>query len=133
MKILYRSLGLILAVAMAAVVHADGAPPTADIRCLMVGMQLSTATDTNQRTGANMLTIYYFGRLEHYSAKVLEDALFKEYVAFKPADFQLEAERCGKSLMEKGQVITKIGEDLVQRGRTANPTTAAPPATPPQK
>jgi hypothetical protein len=143
MKIHYCSLSLLIAVAMASVVHAEAtAPPPADIRCLMVGMQLSTATDTNQRTGANMLTIYYFGRLEHYSAKVLEDALFTEYVALKPTDFQSEAERCGKSLMEKGQAITKIGENLVHRGQAmqqkqapvpATPTTAAPLATPSEK
>jgi len=108
--------------------HADEAPPPADIRCLMVGMRLSTFSDAAQRTGGNMLAIYYFGRLEKFSAQQLEDAILKESLTIKPEDFQAESSRCGRILMEKGQVITKIGDDLVRRGKVAEKPSAPPAA-----
>jgi hypothetical protein len=131
---------LTLGIASAAV--AQAVPPPADIRCLIVGMQLSNATDANQRTGGNILTMYYSGRLEHYSAKVLEDAIFKESLIIKPAEFESEAGRCGRNLMEKGQEITQIAANLSRRAQERQqkqpaPSPAAPavepPATPPAK
>jgi hypothetical protein len=130
MKIQNRWLTALLALAAASTACGQGAPPPADIRCLIVGMQLSTATDTNQRTGGNMLTIYYFGRLEHYSAKVLEDAIFKESLLIKPAEFESEAGRCGRALMEKGQEITQIGSNLSRRGQERQQKQSAAPGAP---
>jgi hypothetical protein len=109
---------------------AQAVPPPADIRCLIVGMQLSSAADTNQRTGGNMLTMYYSGRLEHYSAKVLEDAIFKESLIIKAAEFESEAARCGRSLMEKGQQITQIAGNLSRRAQERQQKQAAPSAAP---
>jgi hypothetical protein len=131
LKIQNQCLAVLLAFGMTATAGAQGVPPPADIRCLIVGMQLSTATDTNQRTGGNMLTIYYFGRLEHYSAKVLEDAIFKESLIIKPAEFESEAGRCGRTLMEKGQVITQIGSNLSRRAQERQQKQSAPSAAPP--
>jgi hypothetical protein len=122
---------ILLALAMTSGAHAQAVPPAADIRCLIVGMQLSTATDTNQRTGGNILTMYYFGRLEHYPSKVLEDAIFKESLTLKPAEFESEAGRCGRSLMEKGQEVTLIGSNLSRRAQERQQKQPAAPATPP--
>jgi hypothetical protein len=119
---------LLIFTALFPTAHADEAPPPADIRCLMVGMRLSSFSDAAQRTGGNMLAIYYFGRLEKFSAQQLEDAILKESLTIRSEDFQAESSRCGKILMEKGQVITKIGDDLVRRGKELAEKPAAPPA-----
>jgi hypothetical protein len=109
-------------------------PPPEDIRCVIVAMQISVTTDTNQRTGGNMLAMYYVGRLDKYPAKVIEDAIFKELPAMTPDLFKTEAGRCGKILMEKGQVLTQIGNSISQRAKELqqrqSPAPAGAPATP---
>jgi hypothetical protein len=122
----FKLFGLVVLSTLCSAAFAEEAPAPADIRCLMVGMQLSTLADANQRTGGNMLAIYYLGRLEKFSPKQLEDAISKESRSIAPADFQTEAARCGKILMEKGQVITKISEDLVRREKESAPPAQAP-------
>jgi hypothetical protein len=127
-----RILLLLAVIASFSPAHAEDAPAAADIRCLMVGMRMSAYTDANQRTGGNMLAIYYLGRLEKFSAKQLEEAILKESLNVKPDDFQVDASRCGKILMEKGQVITQIGNDLVRHGQeTQQKQPAIPDAAPP--
>jgi hypothetical protein len=107
--------------------YALDAPPSNVIRCLIVGARLSTAEDTNRRTGAQMLTIYAMAQLERFSAKEIEDAMFNESSAMTPTDFQSEAARCGKILAEKGQETEQIGNHLVRRGQEMkDKQTAAP-------
>jgi hypothetical protein len=109
-------------------------PPPADIRCVIVAMQISISTDAAQKAGGNMLAMYYVGRLDQYPGKAIEDAIFKELPAMTPDFFKSEADRCGRILMEKGQVLTQIGNSITQRAQKLQkkqspaPTTA--PATP---
>jgi hypothetical protein len=123
--------GSLLLAALFSTAHAQEAPPPADVRCLMVGMRMSTFTDPEQRTGGNMLTFYYFGRLEKFSAKAIEDAIIREAAAVTPSDFQADASRCGKTLMDKRDALTQIGGDLAKRAQdspNAAPAAPAPPA-----
>ena len=119
--------------------YAEDSPPAADIRCVIVAMQISISNDTNQRTGGNMLAMYYVGRLDKYPAKAIEDGIFKELPAMTPDLFKSEADRCGRSLMEKGEVLTQIGNSITNRAKelqqkqspaATNPPTAPPPAKP---
>jgi hypothetical protein len=119
---------------------AENAPPPADIRCVIVAMQISISNDANQRTGGNMLAMYYVGRLDQYPAKVLEDAIFKELPTMTPDLFKSEADRCGRILMGKGQVLTQIGNSISSRAKELqekqspapeNAPAAPSPATPP--
>jgi hypothetical protein len=127
-----RILLLLAAVAAVSPARADDVPSSADIRCLMIGMRMSAVADANQRTGGNMLAIYYYGRLEKFSAKQLEDAILKESLSVKPEDFLTDSSRCGKILMEKGHAISQISDDLVRRGQEAQQKKpAAPAAAPP--
>jgi hypothetical protein len=126
-----RILLLLAAVASFSPAQAEDVPSSADIRCLMIGMRMSAVADPNQRTGGNMLAIYYFGRLEKFSPKQLEEAILKESLSVKPEDFLADSSRCGKILMEKGHVITQIGDDLVRRGQEAQQKKPAAPAVAP--
>jgi hypothetical protein len=110
-------------------------PPPEDIRCVIVAMQLSVSNDPAQRTAGNMLAMYYVGRLDQYSEKVLEDAVFKELPAMTPELFKFEAGRCGGILIEKGQVLTQIGKNITQRAQGTQkqvPPAASPPTPPPE-
>jgi hypothetical protein len=110
-------------------------PSPDDIRCLIIAMQLSVSNDPAQRTGGNMLAMYYVGRLDQYPEKVLEDAVFKELPAMTQELFKYEAGRCGGILMEKGQVLTQIGKNITQRaqeGQKQVPPAASPPTSAPQ-
>jgi hypothetical protein len=110
-------------------------PSPEDIRCVIVGMQLSVSNDPAQRTAGNMLAMYYVGRLDQYSEKVLEDAVFKELPAMTPELFKFEAGRCGGILIEKGQALTQIGKNITQRAQGTQkqvPPAASPPTPPPE-
>jgi hypothetical protein len=114
----------------------EKAPPPEDIRCIVVAMQLSVSNDAAQRTGGNMLAMYYAGRLDNYSSKALEDAIYKEAAAMTPDVFKAEAGRCGTMLMEKGQVLTQIGKNISHRAQEQQkqvPPAASPPTPPPEK
>jgi TonB family protein len=113
----------------------DGIPPTPDVRCLIVGMTLSNTTDSNQRISMAMLAVFYFGRLDRFSPTDIGDAVAREAITWKPADFQSEAGRCGKELGDGAQIMNQVGKNLIRRGvgldKEAAPPIEAPPATPP--
>jgi hypothetical protein len=121
-------LGLMLLIPVA---HAENFPPPADIRCVIVAMQISISNDANQRTGGNMLAMYYVGRLDQYPAKAIEDAIFKELPAMTPELFKSEADRCGRILMEKGQVLTQIGNGITNRAKELQQKQSPAPANAP--
>jgi hypothetical protein len=93
------------------------APPTEDIRCLIVAMQFAASTDADQKNGGNVLAMYYMGRLDKFPAAVIEDAISKELPALNAELFKTEAARCGKALMQKGEILTLIGTNLTQRAQ----------------
>jgi TonB family protein len=110
-------------------------PPIPDIHCLIVGMTLSNTTDSNQRISGAMLAVFYFGRLDRFSPKDIEDAIAKEAITWTQADAQSEAARCGKELGDKAQSMNEAGKNLMHLGvgldNEAAPPSDAAPATPP--
>jgi hypothetical protein len=108
------------------------APPAADVRCLIVGMQFAASSEADQKTGGNTLAMYYMGRLDKYPAQAIEDAITKELPAWNIDLFKTEAARCGKALMEKGQILTLIGTSLTQRAQRQQTPPAAPAKSPPE-
>jgi hypothetical protein len=115
----YGRLGLLAAMLMFVPlqVRAQDADTTGDIRCVVVALRISTMPAAPQQS-AVMLALYYIGRLDGRAPKLdLEDLIIKELGKMTAADYASEAQRCGGSLTEKGQQITKIGQDLIQRGQ----------------
>ena len=92
-------------------------PPADDIRCLIVAMQFASSTETEQKAGGNVLAMYYMGRLDSYPARAIEDAITKVLPSLNAELFKSEASRCGKALMEKGQILTLIGTYLTERAQ----------------
>jgi hypothetical protein len=99
---------------------AGSSPPGPDLRCLLVGMRLSTVTDPQQKSAGLMLTSYFYARLEQTATKELEDDLAKEAFDMSPSDFKFELGRCSGILKEKGQVIKALGADLMRRRQNAD-------------
>jgi len=75
---------------------------------------------------ANTLAMYYMGRLDSFSfpREQSKRPLSKSYPVLKTRSFsRLEAGRCGKALMDKGQILTLIGTNLTQTRPQQLPTT----------
>lgn len=90
----------------------------ADIRCVVVGMRLSGMASSPDQSRGILLTLYYMGRLDGRVPQLdIEDLLIEESSKMTNSDYAAEAKRCGAGLAEKGQQITKVGTDLIERGK----------------
>ena len=88
----------------------------ADIRCVAVGMKLAGAANSSDQSRGFLLTLYYIGRLDGRVPKLdIENLLIAESSKMTNSDDASEAKRCGAALVEKGEQITKIGKDLIER------------------
>jgi hypothetical protein len=108
-------------------VRAQDAETSADIRCVLVGIQFAGMADPSQRSAGMMLSLYYIGRLDAHVPKLdIEDLMVKEISTMSPSDYGFEAKRCGGRLTEKGQEITRIGKDMIERGQKTMEKPIAP-------
>jgi hypothetical protein len=88
----------------------------ADIRCVAVGMKLAGAANSSDQSRGFLLTLYYIGRLDGRVPKLdIENLLIVESSKMSSSDDASEAKRCGAGLVVKGEQITKIGKDLIER------------------
>jgi TonB family protein len=117
-------------------------PPTSDIRCLVVGVTMSNTEDPPQRVSGAMLAVFFFGRLDRFPPKAIENAIAKEASTWTQVDSQSEASRCGKELEARAESMNELGKELVRlgydtgkagpssNGASAATAGAAPAATP---
>ena len=88
----------------------------ADVRCVAVGMKLAGAANSADQSRGFLLTLYYLGRLDGRVPKLdIENLLIAEGSKMTSSDDASEAKRCGARLAVKGEQITKIGKDLIER------------------
>jgi len=98
--------------------RAQDAETIADVRCVIVGAKFGAMADPSQRSAGMMLSFYYIGRLDGRMPKLdLEELMIKELSTMTTSDFGSEAKRCGASLTDKGQAISRIGKDIVERAQ----------------
>jgi hypothetical protein len=94
---------------------AQDAETIADVRCIIVGMKFAGTADPTQQSAGMMLSLYYIGRLDGRVPKLdIEELMIKEISTMTTSDYGSEAKRCGASLTDKGQEITRIGKDMIQ-------------------
>jgi len=103
---------------------AHGADPILDdVRCVVVGMHMSTLNTPQQRDAGTVLSIYYLGRLDGHLAQTdVEQLIEKEAGKMTPEDLRTEAVRCGKALSDKGQEIARISAALAGKWETSTTT-----------
>jgi len=110
-----------LLMALAAVsprVRAGDATTIADVRCLVVGMNLMDASDPHIQASGRVAMAYYLGRLDGRSDRpYLESLLIQQAAQMTRADYQAEARRCGERLKARGQQIVTMGEDMERRAQ----------------
>ncbi len=110
--------------------QAQDADTIADVRCVVVGIRFSELTDPKLKSAGTMLTMYFVGRIEGRAPKLdIEELLVNEVVKMTSADYGSEAKRCGGSLALKGQDMTKIGNDLLERAKKMQDQATAPPTS----
>jgi hypothetical protein len=97
-------------------VEAQDATTIADIRCVIVGMELAGVANSAQQPQGIVLTWYYIGRLEGRVPKLdIESLLIEETSGMANSDYASEAKRCSAELAEMGRHVTQIGKDLIER------------------
>jgi hypothetical protein len=115
-----RGLTILLAVLGLPPMRADAqdAVTIADIRCVVVGMQLSGMVNSALQPRGILLTLYYIGRLDGRVPKLdIESLLIEETGKMESADYASEGRRCEAGLTEKGQQIIELGKHLIERGK----------------
>jgi hypothetical protein len=109
---------LILALSPFFLAHAQDAETAADVRCVVVGIQMSRSLDATQQTSGPMVVMYYLGRLDRVvPGPNLEDLIANAASQMSTVEFQTDAARCGKLLIEKGQLLQRIGSNLTLRSQ----------------
>ena len=92
--------------------------PAVDVRCLVVGIQMSRSLDATQHSSAMMVVMYYLGRLDRaVPGPNLEGLVANTASQMSTSEFQTEAARCGTSLIEKGQLLQQIGSNLTLKNQ----------------
>jgi hypothetical protein len=114
-QILASILGL-----MATAAVAQDSATIADVRCVVVGMQIAGAATSPQQSRGVFMTLYYIGRLDGRTPKLdIERLIVAEANRMTSTDYASEGQRCEAGLTEKGQQITQIGRDMTGVGKAA--------------
>jgi hypothetical protein len=109
---------VMLALTLLSVAHAQDVETAADVRCLVVGIQMSRSLDATQHSSAMMVVMYYLGRIDRaVPGPNLEGLVANTASQMSTSEFQTEAARCGKSLIEKGQLLQQIGSNLTLKNQ----------------
>jgi hypothetical protein len=110
------SASLILLLACSYVSQAQDVETTRNVRCLIVGAQLSKSPDASQRSFGIMEVMYYFGRLDqaHHDLD-LERLIAGEALTMNAAELATQATTCSSILAEKGRSLERIAGSLVLR------------------
>lgn len=107
---------LILSFISVSLAHAQDAEIASDVRCVVVGLEMSRLPEATQQTSGTMLVMYYLGRLDRVVAGPnLEGLIANAASQMSTAELQSEAVRCGKALIQKGQLLQRIGSTLRSR------------------
>jgi hypothetical protein len=126
---LYKTLSVLVLAGFFCTAQAADAPPSADIRCLVVGsLMLANSTDATQRNAGTMMSVYWLGRLDAFSAQQIEDAMVSESATITPAQIQTETVRCAEIFQAKGQMMQEIGKNIMRREK--NKQNASPAKAP---
>ena len=99
-------------------VEAQDAETIADVRCVVVGMQIYDSVDSTQQATGMWLSLYYIGQLRGRAPQLdMENLIVEEAIKMTASDSASEAKRCGAGLSAIAEQISRIGNDLLQRHR----------------
>ncbi len=91
--------------------------PEADLRCLVVALDMGNSVDPDIKNLAPLAAMYYIGRIEGRDPRLdLEAKLTGELMKMSAAERQAEVRRCGADLSAKGKLLSDIGANLQKKG-----------------
>jgi hypothetical protein len=112
---LFLCLMAVLVVSPAAPLRAQDAV-TGDIRCLVIMLQAAHDADADIRQAGAIGSVYYFGRLEgRVTMPDLERLVAESIATMTPDLFAMEKVRCTGMVIERGQLLTDMGDRLAGR------------------
>ncbi|HEY2071619.1 MAG TPA: hypothetical protein VGG48_18810 [Rhizomicrobium sp.] len=90
----------------------------ADVRCLVVAINMSEGNATALKLAGTMSALYFLGRIDARSPDMdLEAHLIAELKKMTPEDVKEEAVRCGGMLQARGAYLKDMGEDMIRKGQ----------------
>lgn len=96
--------------------QAQDAVTIANIRCVVVGMEIYDSVDSARQATGIWLSLYYIGQLRGRTPQLdIESLLVEEARKMTASDSASEAKRCGAGLSTISELISRIGNDLLQR------------------
>jgi hypothetical protein len=108
-----RGLVCVFALMLFTNTHAQDAETASDARCLLIGIQMSRSSDATEQASGTLVAMYYLGRVDRVVLERNLEAVIANTVSQMVAsEFHKEATKCGKSLVEKGKLLQRIGGNL---------------------
>lgn len=97
---------------------ADGTTQIADVRCMIVSMDLPKEKDETAPTAAMISATFFLGRIEGRDPGYdVRAAIGEQMAAMTAEDRRKESKRCIKVMLEQGQAAEQLGIDLINQGR----------------
>jgi len=86
------------------------------VKCLAVGLSMSSSDDPNDQTLGMLSTMYWMGRVDGLTPRPdLEKQMQAGAFDMKPEDQKVEAARCQAALTARGEALTLLGHEMQQR------------------
>jgi len=112
------SLALFAGFALPGAARGVGSAQIADVRCMIVSMDLPKEDNEAAPTAAMISVMFFLGRIEgrdpHYDVK---RALGGQMAVMTADDRLKERKRCMTEMLEKGKAAEQLGIDLINQGR----------------
>ena len=90
-----------------------GSDPIDDVRCVVVGMRISSLADRDQRSAGLMTELFFLGGLDSIVPRPdIRSLIVKVSEEMTTVEFKSEAVRCGKVLSEKGQELQDVSDEI---------------------
>lgn len=90
----------------------------ADVRCVVVGMQIFDSDNSAQQATGMSLSLYYIGRLNGRMPQLdIEKLLVEEANKMTASESASEAKRCGAGISAIAEQISRVGNDFLERHR----------------
>lgn len=86
----------------------------ADLRCLILALNVSSSKNVAQKQVGLVQTLYYLGRYDaHAGSANLEAAIVNEMGRMKGVNMQTESKRCGSYVQSRGVALQALGKVLM--------------------
>lgn len=113
-------LSLAVALAVAAPAQADDGTTASDLKCLLLTIGGMSSRDPQVKEASTMGMLYYLGRINGREPGIdVPQALVGTMKSFRAENAEAESERCGRTMIERGQELQKLAEHL--KGGAAKP------------